>query len=80
MLDGVDPVTVEPNWIAGIKSSPDIRRATALLIEAASSREDGLGEMARRVREKYPSKSKPTSEDVEDFTLGGKDGAAGGEG
>jgi hypothetical protein len=73
MLDGVNPATAEPNWIAGIKSSPDIRRATALLIKAAAPREDGLGEMARRIRKKYPSKSKPTAEDIKEFTLGNKD-------
>lgn len=73
MLDGVNPATAEPNWIAGIKSPPDIRRATALLIEAAVLREDGLGEMARRIRNKYPSKSKPIAEDVEEFTFEGKD-------
>ncbi|MGY2809366.1 hypothetical protein ACVW1B_005757 [Bradyrhizobium sp. USDA 4502] len=69
MLDGVDPATAEPNWITGIKSPSDIRRATALLIDAAVSREDRIGEMARRIRKKYPSKSKPTAEDVEEIRL-----------
>ena len=69
MLDGVDPATAESNWIAGIKSSPDVRRATAILIDAASSRGDAVGEMARRIQRKYPTKSKPIQEDVEEFTF-----------
>lgn len=69
MLDGVDPGTAEPNWIAGIKSSPDVRRATAILVDAALSREDAIGEMTRRIRKKYPAKSKPIQEDVEEFTF-----------
>jgi hypothetical protein len=69
MLAGVDPATAESNWIAGIKSSPDVRRATAILIDAASSRGDAVGEMARRVRRKYPAKSKPIQEDVEEFSF-----------
>ncbi|SHI14838.1 hypothetical protein [Bradyrhizobium erythrophlei] len=69
MLDGVDPATAESNWIAGIKSAPDVRRATAILVDAASSRGDAVGEMARRIRRKYPAKSKPIQEDVEEFTF-----------
>jgi hypothetical protein len=69
MLDGVDPATAESNWIAGIKSAPDVRRATAILVDAASSRSDAIGEMARRIRRKYPAKSKPIQEDVEEFTF-----------
>lgn len=69
MLDGVDPSTAEPNWIAGIKSPPDVRRATTILVDAALSREDSVGEMARRIRGKYPAKSKPVKEDVEEFTF-----------
>jgi hypothetical protein len=69
MLDGVDPATAESNWIAGIKSAPDVRRATAVLVDAASSRGDAVGEMARRIQRKYPTKSKPIQEDVEDFTF-----------
>jgi hypothetical protein len=69
MLDGVDPSTAESNWIAGIKSPPDVRRATTILVDAALSREDRVGEMARRIRDKYPAKSKPINTDVEDFTF-----------
>jgi hypothetical protein len=69
MLDGVDPATAESNWIAGIKSTPGIRRTTAILVDVASSRSDAVGEMARRIRRKYPAKSKPIQEDVEEFTF-----------
>jgi hypothetical protein len=69
MLDGVDPATAESNWIAGIKSPPDVRRATTILVDAAMSREDDVGEMARRIRRKYPAKSKPIKKDVEEFTF-----------
>lgn len=69
MLDGVDPSTAEPNWIAGIKSPPDIRRATTILVDAALSRGDSVAEMARRIRGKYPAKSKPIREDIEEFTF-----------
>jgi hypothetical protein len=67
MLDAVDPATAESNWIAGIKSPSDVRRVTAILVDAASSRGDAVGEMARRIRSKYPAKSKPIQEDVEEF-------------
>jgi hypothetical protein len=69
MLDGVDPATAESNWIAGIRSAPDVRRATAILVDAAAPRSDAVGEMARRIRRKFPAKSKPIQEDVEEFTF-----------
>jgi hypothetical protein len=69
MLGGVDPSIAESNWIAGIKSPPDVRRATAILVDAALSRGDRVGEMARRIRRKYPAKSKPLEEDIEEFTF-----------
>jgi primosomal replication protein N len=69
MLDGVDPSTAESNWIAGIKSPPDVRRATTILVDSALSRGDGVGQMARRIRRKYPAMSKPIKEDTEEFTF-----------
>jgi hypothetical protein len=69
MLSGVDPTTAESNWVAGTKSRPEVRRATAILIDAASSRGDDVGEMARRIQRKYPAKSKPMPEDVEETTF-----------
>jgi hypothetical protein len=48
ILDGVDPATVETSWIAGIKSGADVRRATAILVDGASSRSDAVGERSRR--------------------------------
>jgi hypothetical protein len=69
MLDGVDPVTAEANWVTGIKSPPDIRRATSILVDVALGRTDALGDMARRIRKKYPSASKPIKSDLEEFTF-----------
>ncbi len=70
MLDGADPVTAEANWITGIKSPADIRRPTSILVDAAIGRSDALGDMARRIRKKYSSASKPIKEDLEEFTFG----------
>jgi hypothetical protein len=69
MLDEVNPATAETNWIAGIKSAPDVRRATTILVDTASSRGDAVGEMARRIRRRFPVKSKPIQEDLEEFTF-----------
>ena len=69
MLEGVDVSTAEFNWITGIKSRSDIRRATTVLVDAAAERDDDLGKMARRIRKKYPSGSKPIKSDREDFTF-----------
>jgi len=69
ILDGVDASSAEPNWIAGIKSRADIRRATTVLVDAAAERDDDLGKMARRIRKRYPSLSKPIKSDLEDFTF-----------
>jgi hypothetical protein len=69
MLDGVDVSTAESNWVTGVKSPPDIRRATTVLIDAAAERDDDLGKMAVRIREKYPSRAKPIKSDLEEFTF-----------
>jgi hypothetical protein len=69
MLDGVDVSTAESNWIAGIKSRPDIRRTTTILVDAAAERDDDLGKMAQSIRRKYPSASKPIKSDREEFTF-----------
>ena len=69
ILDGVNPVTAEANWVAGVKSPPDIRRATSILVEAALNRPDAVGDMARRIRKKYPSASSPIKSDLEEFTF-----------
>jgi hypothetical protein len=69
MMDGVDAATAEPNWAAGVNSPPDVRRATSILVDVALGREDDLGEMATRIRKKYPSKSRPIPADLEEFTF-----------
>jgi hypothetical protein len=69
MLDRVDASIAESNWIVGIKSPSDIRRATTVLVDAAAERDDDLGKMAQRIRKKYPSASKPMKSDREDFTF-----------
>lgn len=59
ILDSIELAGAEAGWIASIKAGGQTRRTVSFLIEAALPREDAVGEMARRVRARFPKTSIP---------------------
>ena len=59
MLSAVDVQKAEAGWIDSLEKGGKPQDAVALLIEAAISRTDALGEMARKLRAKFTKRSRP---------------------
>ncbi|WP_340645995.1 hypothetical protein [Phenylobacterium sp.] len=66
-LAELDLAKLEPNLRKGLKAGGTPRRAAALLVETALTRKDGLGDLARRLRQSYPGTSKPKAKDLEPY-------------
>ena len=49
----------EAGWIDSLQKTGGAQDTVALLIEAALSRDDAVGDMARRLRKKYRNRSVP---------------------
>jgi hypothetical protein len=65
MLSAVDVAIAEEGWAATLAAKGKGRRAVALLIDGAIERDDALGTMARRLRHRFPQRSRPVPEDLE---------------
>jgi hypothetical protein len=59
MLSAVDVQKAEAGWKDSLEKSGTARDAVALLIESALSREDTVGDMARKLRKNFPKRSQP---------------------
>ena len=59
ILSAVDVTKAEAGWIDSLQKPGPPRDAVALLIESALSRQDAVGDMARRLRKKFRSRSAP---------------------
>jgi hypothetical protein len=59
ILAAVDVTKAEEGWADSLETGGSPRRAVALLVEAAISRTDAVGEMARRLRKRFPKVSVP---------------------
>jgi hypothetical protein len=59
MLSAVEVQKAETGWIDSLEKGGKPQEAVALLIEAAISRTDALGEMARKLRAKFTKRSRP---------------------
>jgi hypothetical protein len=70
MLCAVNAAAAEEGWAATLRAKGDGRRVVALLIENAIERTDALGAMARRLRQRFPRRSKPLPNDVEPIVIG----------
>jgi hypothetical protein len=54
ILASVDIAKAEEGWADSLETGGEPRRAAALLVEAAISRPDAVGDMARRLRKRFP--------------------------
>jgi hypothetical protein len=59
ILGTIDTTKAEAGWADCLEHGGEPRRTAAFLVEAAISRADGVGEMARRVRKRFPKVSIP---------------------
>jgi hypothetical protein len=59
ILAAVDVTKAEEGWANSLETGGEPRRAVALLVEAAISRTDAVGEIARRLRKRFPKVSVP---------------------
>lgn len=59
ILSAVDAEKAEAGWADSLHKAGAARDAVALLIESALSRDDAVGDMARRLRKKYRNRSVP---------------------
>ncbi len=59
ILSAVDVAKAEAGWADSLRKSGGAQDAVALLIESALSRDDAVGDMARRLRKKYRNRSVP---------------------
>jgi len=59
ILSAVDAEKAESGWVDSLRKAGAAQDAVALLIESALARDDAVGEMARKLRKKYPNRSKP---------------------
>jgi hypothetical protein len=64
VLSSVDCGPAEIGWVASLSAKGGSRRTTALLVEAALPRGDAVGDLARRLRVRFPRTSKPTARDL----------------
>jgi hypothetical protein len=70
ILSAVNDAAAEEGWAATLKGKGDGRRTVALLVESAIGRTDGLGAVARRLRERFPHRSRPLQKDLEPVEAG----------
>ena len=64
-LASVDVSSAESGWAECLIAKGNARRTVALLVETAMARSDDVGEMARRLRARFPRASRPTPKDLE---------------
>lgn len=57
ILDRLDPVRAEVGWTAAVRAGRGARRTIAQLVTAAIDRPDGIGDMARGLRARFPAKT-----------------------
>lgn len=68
ILAQVDSNGAEIGWAAALSNGGAARRAVALLIDISHDRSDALGEIARRLRTRFASRSVPKAGDLEPLT------------
>lgn len=61
VLEKIDPIEAEDNLAECLRQNEDHRRTAAALIESAIAAEGPIGDMARRLRARFPSASVPYS-------------------
>jgi hypothetical protein len=61
ILNAVAPAKAESAWAACLTGSATARRSAARLVEAALTHGNEIGEVARRLRERYPTASRPAA-------------------
>jgi hypothetical protein len=59
ILSSIDVAKAESGWIDALQKPSAAQDTVALLVESALSRQDAVGDMARRLRKKYRSQSVP---------------------
>ncbi|SHO63570.1 hypothetical protein SAMN02745172_01436 [Pseudoxanthobacter soli DSM 19599] len=59
ILSAVDVQKAEAGWLDSLSRPGSAQDAVARLIETAFARDDAVGELARRLRRRYPSRSRP---------------------
>ncbi|MCC8943530.1 hypothetical protein H8A97_00035 [Bradyrhizobium sp. Arg62] len=57
ILAMVDVAKAEQGWTDSLEKAGDARHGVARLVEAAISRTDAVGDMARRLRKRFPKAS-----------------------
>jgi hypothetical protein len=65
MLAAIDVKSAEIGWANALQGNAKARRTVAYLIHAGINRNDGLGEAARRLRERFPKSSLPSPDLLE---------------
>jgi hypothetical protein len=65
ILEHVDVESAEIGWITSISSGGEPRRTVSLLVESALQRADRVGQMAQRIRNRFPKQSHPKQSDLE---------------
>lgn len=55
IFDRLDPKRAEVGWTAAIRAGKGARRSVAHLVTAAVARPDALGDLARRLRKRFPA-------------------------
>ena len=63
----IDVTKAAIGWSAFLARGGGPRRSAALLVELAQGRIDAVGDMARRVRGRFPKLSMPKPEDLAPF-------------
>lgn len=69
ILSHVDVSAAEKGWTTALTGKGTSRRTIAFLIEVGLTRSDTLGDLCRRLRERYPKRSKPGAKDLEAINL-----------
>ncbi len=59
ILDSIDIKGAEKGWANALSHGSNPRRTVALLVESCIGREDKLGELAKRLRSRFPKSSIP---------------------
>jgi len=59
LIGAIDVAGAEQGWVASIRAGSKSRRTVALLVEESIARNDAIGEMAQRLRSRFPAASIP---------------------
>ncbi|MBR0828527.1 hypothetical protein JQ596_23605 [Bradyrhizobium manausense] len=59
ILSAIDANKAEAGWVSSLEAGGDPRRTAAFLVESAFSRTDTVGDLARRMRKRFPKASVP---------------------